>query len=80
MKKLLLALSLFMGNIYGEFGCMDNSKHLDTRTGPDFKNYHYVSCTCPCYRYKQSFKRGRCEECLHYRAPRGTLQINTQFR
>lgn len=49
---------------------MDNSKHGDISDGYDYKKYYYVGdCFCPCNRYAQSFNRGRCERCLHFRAP-----------
>lgn len=58
-----------------QIGCMDNSKHTNTKDGYDYKRYHYVRCTCPCDRYFQSFKRGRCERCLHYHAPKDIVEI-----
>jgi hypothetical protein len=64
---------LNIGITYTEFGCMDNSKHLCTANGYDYKKYHYVCCNCPCDRYAQSFDRGRCEECLHFRAPKNIV-------
>lgn len=56
--------------VLADDGCMDNSKHLDTRDGYDYKKYHYVFCTCPCDRYFHSDDRGLCEQCMHYRAPK----------
>ena len=64
-----LIVALMNSTVRGNEDCMDNSKHLDRRTGPDFKKYHYVGCTCPCTQYAQLFNRGRCERCWHYRAP-----------
>lgn len=64
---LLLCALLSCSTICGQVGCMDNSKHMDPKAGPDFKTYHYVYCTCPCQRYAHSNDRGRCEKCLHYR-------------
>lgn len=73
MKKELLLLIIMFTNTFAlkaEVGCIDNSKHLDTWDGPDYKKYHYVDCTCPCDRYYHSYDRGLCEICMHYRAPK----------
>lgn len=69
MKKtmLILVMMLLPHNTEPQVGCMDNSKHLDTCDGCDYKTYHYVYCTCPCQRYARSYDRGRCEKCLHFR-------------
>lgn len=72
MKKIILLCTLLQCStiLHGEIGCMDNSKHMDYSDGPDYKEYHYVQCNCECSRYAQSFNRGRCERCWHYRSPR----------
>ena len=71
MKKILLMLLCLQSIlIKTEVGCLDNSKHLDTWDGPDYKKYHYVDCTCHCDRYKHSYDRGLCMICMHYRAPK----------
>ncbi|MGB8468431.1 MAG: hypothetical protein WCE21_05505 [Candidatus Babeliales bacterium] len=49
--------------------CMDNSKYGDLSDGFDYKKYYHAQCNCPCERYTHSYKRGLCEQCLHYRAP-----------
>ena len=64
--------------VYGEYGCMDRSLHLDQLNDP--KMYHYVTgadggpCSCPCSRYdgahKNSVKLGKCKVCNHYRVRR----------
>lgn len=64
-----LIVALINTGIRADMDCMDNSFHLDRSCGPDFKRYHHVQCNCPCTRYAQSFIRGRCEQCRHYRAP-----------
>ncbi len=50
-------------------GCMDNSYHVDRCAGYDYKNYHQVTCLCPCERYPHLFERGTCRKCWHYRVP-----------
>ncbi len=75
MKK-IIALTIILLKILtarAEFGCMDNSKHTCIADGYDYKKYHYVCCTCPCDRYAHSFDRGRCEICLHFRAPKNIV-------
>ena len=59
---------------------MDNSLYGDTRHGYDYKQYHYVACTCPCERYCQSIKRGICERCSHPKKPCGIIQIKKNGR
>lgn len=50
---------------------MDNSQHANTCDGFDYKKYYYVNdCYCPCERYQRSFKRLRCERCLHFNVER----------
>ncbi len=50
---------------------MDNSQHTDICDGFDYKKYYYVNdCDCPCERYERSYKRLRCERCLHFNVPR----------
>lgn len=76
MIRILLITMLFLAQIGipANEECMDNSKYTDTSDGYDYKKYYHIyGCTCPCERYAQSFKRGRCEECLHYRAPKKYL-------
>ncbi len=51
-------------------GCMDNSYHADACAPYDYKNYHYVECSCPCDRYAQLYSRGLCGGCHHFRVPR----------
>lgn len=75
---LLLALAI-ISEATAKMGCMDNSKHGDTSNGYDYKNYHYVYCTCPCERYKQSFNRGRCEQCWHFHDVGESFHASEQF-
>jgi len=58
---LCLANSLF---VRGDFGCMDNSRHLHGCF--DHKEYHLVKCNCPCWKYKSIANRGKCLKCMHY--------------
>ena len=51
-----------------EIGCMTKSKHLESAF--DYKNYHYVQCNCPCWKYETSSDRGICSQCGHYHEPR----------
>ncbi len=69
-RKLFIAI-LLLKNFYlfGAIGCLDDSKHTYTYDGYDYKNYHYVSCNCPCERYQWLFERGKCMKCGHYRSP-----------
>lgn len=77
MKKLLLVFIVgSLSNIKAEIGCMDNSKYMDLSDGYDYKTYHYVYCTCPCNRYAQSFHRGLCEQCLHFRSPKDLIVVD----
>lgn len=75
MRKLLFLFKIFVlisiqfVALRAEMGCMDNSFHLDSSKGCDNKKYHYVQCSCPCNEYRQSFNRGCCDKCLHYRDP-----------
>jgi hypothetical protein len=61
---LISLLTLHIAPIFGGYGCMDNSYHLQKRG--DFKNYHYVTCACPCSRNK-ILADGRCLRCNHRR-------------
>jgi hypothetical protein len=45
-------------------GCLDNSWRLLRRY--DSKEYHVVSCNCPCDKYEQLEDRGRCIKCRHF--------------
>lgn len=59
---LILFLSVPVG-IFSAPGCQDNSKHLERGT-IDYKQWHYVACTCPCDKY-QLRPDNRCSECEH---------------
>ena len=74
--KILIAACLIMlaASVSARVGCMDNSKHTDTRDGYDYKNYHYVSCTCQCERYRW-LERGRCLRCNHYHTDLATRDV-----
>ena len=39
------------------------------------RRYEPVCCTCPCSRYHHSYDRGRCEQCLHFRAPQPQFKL-----
>ena len=54
--------------LFGDVGCMDNSWHL--KRSPDYKNYHYVECRCPCKQQTILENRGQCLRCGHYHSPR----------
>jgi len=64
---IFILLSLTTHCIFGAIGCMDNSRRLKER--PDYKDYRYVKCNCPCHKYISSFDRGKCPECGHYHDP-----------
>ena len=68
LTLLLLVLIKFPGLLKAEMNCLDNSYHL---TKPyDYKNYHFVACTCPCTEYQNFENRGQCQQCLHFHVPR----------
>ncbi len=70
---ILLGITLFAAD--ASENCMDNSKHGDTCDGYDYKKYYYVGdCDCPCERYAHSYKRNRCERCLHFNVDRSRIQ------
>jgi len=58
-----------------ETGCIDNSWHL--AKAYDAKEYHLVSCNCPCSRYFRSEDRGRCEKCGHFRDVHPDIFVTT---
>jgi hypothetical protein len=66
LYKVILSCLALMGNVpmQGQIGCIDNSEHLQ-KSG-DAKQYHYVSCNCPCDRYTQIADRNKCTKCNHY--------------
>ncbi len=49
--------------IFSAPGCQDNSRHLERGT-IDYKQWHYVACSCPCDKY-QLRPDSRCSECEH---------------
>ena len=73
---ILLFLFLIGKSLQAKLGCIDNSFHHDVTKRPDFKTYHYVSCTCPCDRYAQFDARSRCTKCKHFHAPGRPIYIN----
>ncbi|MGE0206513.1 MAG: hypothetical protein AB7R69_01565 [Candidatus Babeliales bacterium] len=70
MRHIFYALLMLPLLLKAEVGCMDNSKYANTYDGYDYKKYHLVYCSCPCDRYFHAYNRGRCEKCLHFRAPK----------
>lgn len=69
MKKILLSIFMIM-EASAAIGCMDKSYHMQ-KSG-DIKEFHYVSCSCPC-KYTKAY-RGKCTRCNHYgRSDRGAL-------
>lgn len=64
MYKLLCVLLISLPLvIVSAPGCQDNSLHLERGT-IDYKQWHYVACTCPCDKY-QLRPDNRCSECEH---------------
>ena len=59
---LVLLVSIPLG-LASAPGCQDNSLHLERGT-IDYKQWHYVACTCPCDKY-QLRPDNRCSECEH---------------
>ncbi len=64
---IILSCSIYYHSFKAEIGCMDNSWHLQKRY--DYKEYHFVSCNCPCSKGKLLNDRGKCLSCQHYRDP-----------
>jgi hypothetical protein len=64
--------------LMGKTGCMSKSWNLTQKF--DNKSYHYVSCSCPCDRYKsQGFyaqKKHQCLECGHQHDPQTVLILD----
>ncbi len=66
-KYLFFALILFnLSTLKGAIGCLDASKNL--KESFDSKNYHLVSCDCPCIKLQE--KRNICTKCLHAHWPK----------
>lgn len=73
MKKLpvciivvIILINIFL-HLKASNTCMDTSWHLEKRF--DYKEYHKVSCNCPCWKYKELADRNRCSKCLHFHKP-----------
>ncbi len=69
MKRFFCVIFCFYSALQAAVGCMDNSYHADPCVAYDYKNYHYVCCSCRCARYAHSLNRGMCRRCGHYRVP-----------
>lgn len=79
---------LSLCSLYGEYGCMDRSFHLDQLNDP--KTFHYVTgadggpCSCHCSRYdaghKNFVKLGKCRVCNHYRVRRPYIIVKNVKR
>lgn len=70
-----LLCSLFLCYLHAAPGCMDNSYHLTRNNDP--KEFHYVSCNCPCQKQYRMFANGTCSKCRHFQDPRmSTRRIN----
>lgn len=74
-RPIIILFILMLLNAYlhlsAQVGCLDNSWNLQTRF--DYKEYHPVSCNCPCWKYKQSPDRCKCVKCGHYHDQRNVL-------
>lgn len=77
VRMLVVALFLVTAQAtYGAHGCMDKGWHRysgEPDEGvcrrPDYKELHYVGCSCPCLQYRQHEWYGECSRCGHYRRP-----------
>jgi hypothetical protein len=81
MKTFLksFAALFFLINYYviAEVGCMDNSYHAylcpyinpEYCGKPDYKTLHFVTCYCPCRKFKHGYERDKCFRCGHYHDP-----------
>jgi hypothetical protein len=65
IKTYLMFISIPL-NLLSAPGCQDNSKHLERGT-IDYKQWHYVTCNCPCEKQYQIRPDGHCSECEHLR-------------
>lgn len=65
LSVLILFVCFINIPLQAKIGCMDNSWHLAKPF--DNKEYHYVSCNCPCQEIIQD--RGRCLYCRHFHKP-----------
>lgn len=69
---------LISAPLYAEMGCMDNSYHA--QQDYDYKQYHYVRCTCPCKNYRHFMSKGyRCSKCGHAHDPQIAHAIRTSY-
>ncbi|MBY0109501.1 MAG: hypothetical protein K2X90_00070 [Candidatus Babeliaceae bacterium] len=66
LKKILILSAYFIQSLYGSVGCMENSKHAQTKDGYDYKTLHYVECSCPCQKQRHLIRKGKCFKCRHY--------------
>jgi|GEM_PF-5728190 hypothetical protein len=79
MKKFILFfLSITVSRAQADIGCMDKSKHTDTRDGYDYKTLHYVECTCPCHKHRHTARKNKCSQCDHYMNPK-IEEFDTSF-
>lgn len=70
---LLLCIAVINQISHARVGCIDNSFHL--KKWPDFKQYHYVQCSCPCKEFAHVAGRDTCLKCGHYHAPLPKIHI-----
>lgn len=75
--KVLLFLCI-CAPAYAEIGCMDNSYHV--QQDYDYKQYHYVRCTCPCKQYQHYMSKGyRCSKCGHAHDPHLAAVVRNSY-
>lgn len=64
-----LLLSVF--SLKASVGCMAHTRRLAQKY--DNKDYHFVSCSCPCK--ERIAKRNKCKQCGHSHDPQPTIII-----
>lgn len=76
-KNIIVTLALipafFNTQLYSARGCLDNSRHLTQLN--DNKEYHFVSCSCPCS--KRIAHQDRCIDCRHAHNPEPVEILDT---
>lgn len=67
LKIIFITIIIFSVPLGAQIGCMKKSLDLCSPHGCDFKELHYVFCTCPCERYPLIVEKNRCSKCRHFR-------------
>lgn len=80
MKKCTVIIALILSFvcitsavINATVGCMAHSHHLVQKY--DHKEYHFVSCNCPCLSQDRIARKNKCRRCGHAHDPRKIIII-----